>query len=68
MYTYFLKITSRTEETENVCSWTYFLKNNQVREFVKLMISSTSCTQVRDLPKPQCYYILNNDIVVAQLL
>ena len=66
MYTYFLKITSRTEETENVCSWTYFLKNNQVREFVKLMISSTSCTQVRDLP--QCYYILNNDIVVAQLL
>ena len=52
MYAYFLKIASRTEETGNVCSWTYLLKNNQVRQFLKLIISSTSCTYVRDLPRP----------------
>ena len=40
MSAYFLKITSRTQETEKVCSWTYLLENNQVRQSVKFIISS----------------------------
>ena len=45
-----LKIELRTHETEKVCSWTYLLKNNQIRQFVKLMISSMLRTHARDEP------------------
>ena len=33
-----------TQETEKVCSWAYLLQNNQVRQFVKIVSSSTSRT------------------------
>ena len=52
MYTYFLKITSLTQETEKGCSWTYLLENNQPRQFLKFMISSTSRTYVRGILRP----------------
>ena len=41
-----------TQATEKVCSWAYLLKNNQTRQFVKFMISSTLRTHVRDLSSP----------------
>ena len=42
-YTYvsFLKIASRTHETEKLCLQTYLLKSNQVWQNVKSMILST---------------------------
>ena len=36
---------------EKVCSWAYLLKNNQVRQFIKFLISITSRTHIRDLSK-----------------
>ena len=39
-------------ETEKVCSYAYLLKNNKVRQFVKLMISSMSSMHVRYLSRP----------------
>ena len=41
-----------TQKTEKVCFWAYLLKNNQVRQFVKFIISSTSLTHVRNLSRP----------------
>ena len=32
-----------------MCSWTYLLENNQVRQFVKFMILSTWCMHVHNL-------------------
>lgn len=43
----FLKTASRTQETEKVCSRTYLLKNNQERQFLKFMMSSTSLTHMQ---------------------
>ena len=47
-----LKLVFRTQVTAKMYSWTYLFKNNQVRRFVKCIISSTSRTHVRDLPRP----------------
>ena len=52
VHTYFLEIASLTEEAENVCSWTYLLKNNKVQQIVKFMVSNTSHTHVCDLSRP----------------
>ena len=52
MYSLFLKIASHTQETENVCLWINLLKYNQVRQFVKLMISSTLRTYERNWLRP----------------
>ena len=41
-----------TQETEKLCSWMYLLKENQVQQFVKFMILSTSCMHVNDLSRP----------------
>ena len=39
-------------EAEKVYSWAYLLEDNEVQQFVKCMISSTSHTHVRDLSRP----------------
>ena len=45
------EVASRAQEIEKVCSGAYLLKINQVREFVKFMILSTSSTYVRNLSR-----------------
>ena len=57
MHTYFLKIVSRTQQTEKVCWWAYLLKNNQVTKFLKFMISSMSRTHVHGLSKHVIIYM-----------
>ena len=49
MYVYFFKIVSRTQETENLCSWTNLLENNQIQPSVKFMISSND----HDFSRPE---------------
>ena len=53
MSAYFFKVTSHNQETEKVCSRTCLLKNNQVQWFVRLFNSSTSCTHINDLSRPE---------------
>ena len=48
----FVKVASYTQKTEKVYSWAYLLEDNEVQQFVKCMISSTSHTHVRDLSRP----------------
>ena len=43
-----------------MCSWGYLSKNNQVWQFMKFMISSTSRTHVQHFPRP--VYIWKNTI------
>ena len=43
---------SHTQATAKVCSLAYMLKNSQVWQFIKYLISSTLCTHVRDLSGP----------------
>ena len=52
MYAKFLKVASHTQENKRVCSWACLLKHNQVCQFVKLQISSTSHTHVHSLSSP----------------
>lgn len=51
-YVQILRAASHGQETENVCSSEYLLKNNQVPQFAKFMISGTSRTYVRNLSRP----------------
>ena len=49
---FFLDYCIRTQETKKVCSWAYLLKNSEVRQFVKFMISIKLRTHVRYLSRP----------------
>ena len=49
----FLKIDSRIQKTKALNSWSYLFENNEVRRFVKFMISSASSTHVGDLSGPR---------------
>ena len=59
MYVYFLKISSRIQEKEKLRSWTYLLENNHVWQVIKLMISSMSRTQGRNLSSLSMLFVLN---------
>ena len=52
-YAYFLAIASHTRKTEKLCSWMYLLENNQVQQFLKLIILRMSWSHVCDLSKPR---------------
>ena len=51
MYTYFLKLLHVLRKLKNVFV-SALVKNNQVRQFVKFIILSTSHTYVLDLSRP----------------
>lgn len=49
---YILKFASHTQETKKVCSRAPLLKNNQVWQFLKFMISNASHMHIGDLSRP----------------
>ena len=49
MYTWVLKVASRTKESQKLCLLAYLLKNNQVGQFEKFMILKKSQLHVCDL-------------------
>ena len=61
-----VKIGSCSQASEKVFTWTYLLKNNQLRQLVKFVISSTSRTHVRDFSGP-VQWCPQKAAVIAQL-
>ena len=61
-YVQILRAASHGQETENVCSSEYLLKNNQVPQFAKFMISSTSRTYVRNLSTPASWSLFEKTV------
>ena len=55
MYSYFIKIALCTQKTNTLCLSIYLLENNQVQQFVKVIISSTSHMHIRNFSRPDIY-------------
>ena len=52
MYILFLKVASLTQESEKVCLRVSLVKNNQVTQSVKFVISSMPHMHIHDLSRP----------------
>ena len=64
MHALSLTVASHTQQTEKVCS-VYLLKNNQVQQFVKILISSMSRMHTLNLPRPECNYHYSPNLLLT---
>ena len=68
MYVIFLKVTSHTQEIGKVCLWAYLVKNNELQQFVKFMISSASHMHIGDLSRTVNVSVSGRCIQMVQII